>query len=73
MQGALPHNPLVTHETDVRHLRDPAFLRGALRYRVVRYESFQMTHIKYSLTQKMAAVCDGVHVRVILERTTSSD
>jgi hypothetical protein len=35
LQGALPHNPLVTHETDVRHLRDPAFLRGALRYRVV--------------------------------------
>uniref|UniRef100_A0A383WGP6 Acyl-coenzyme A oxidase n=1 Tax=Tetradesmus obliquus TaxID=3088 RepID=A0A383WGP6_TETOB len=34
--GALPHNPLVTHETDVRHLRDPAFLRGALRYRVAR-------------------------------------
>lgn len=36
VQGALPHNPLVTHETDVRHLRDPAFLRGALRYRVAR-------------------------------------
>eukprot|EP00878_Enallax_costatus_P017218 GHUV01018077.1.p1 GENE.GHUV01018077.1~~GHUV01018077.1.p1 ORF type:complete len:603 (+),score=125.83 GHUV01018077.1:149-1957(+) len=34
--GALPHNPLVTHETDVRHLRDPTFLRGALRYRVAR-------------------------------------
>jgi acyl-CoA oxidase len=26
----------VTHETDVRHLRDPAFLKGALRYRVAR-------------------------------------
>lgn len=36
LQGALPHNPLVTHETDVRHLRDPAFLKGALRYRVAR-------------------------------------
>jgi acyl-CoA oxidase len=34
--GVLPHNPLVTHETDVRHLRDPAFLRGALRYRTAR-------------------------------------
>jgi hypothetical protein len=32
----LPHNPLVTHETDARHLRDPAFLGGALRYRVAR-------------------------------------
>jgi hypothetical protein len=36
LQGVLPHNPLVTHETDTRHLRDPAFLRGALRYRVAR-------------------------------------
>eukprot|EP00879_Flechtneria_rotunda_P009242 GHRR01009675.1.p1 GENE.GHRR01009675.1~~GHRR01009675.1.p1 ORF type:complete len:185 (+),score=40.07 GHRR01009675.1:983-1537(+) len=36
MSGVLPHNPLVTHETDVRHLRDPAFLRSALRYRVAR-------------------------------------
>lgn len=35
-QGVLPHNPLVTHETDTRHLRDPAFLQGALRYRVAR-------------------------------------
>jgi acyl-CoA oxidase len=35
-QGVLPHNPLVTHETDARHLRDPAFLGGALRYRVAR-------------------------------------
>ena len=34
--GVLPHNPLVTHETDVRHLRDPAFLKGALRYRTAR-------------------------------------
>lgn len=36
VSGVLPHNPLVTHETDTRHLRDPAFLRGALRYRVAR-------------------------------------
>lgn len=36
VQGVLPHNPLVTHETDTRHLRDPSFLRGALSYRVAR-------------------------------------
>ncbi|KAK9822656.1 hypothetical protein WJX81_004971 [Elliptochloris bilobata] len=30
---SLPANPLVTHETDARHLRDPAFLIRALRYR----------------------------------------
>jgi acyl-CoA oxidase len=34
--GVLPHNPLVTHETDPRHLRDPAFLSRALRYRAAR-------------------------------------
>jgi hypothetical protein len=31
--GALPHNPLITHETDTRHLRDPGFLGAALRHR----------------------------------------
>ncbi|EIE21705.1 long-chain acyl-CoA oxidase [Coccomyxa subellipsoidea C-169] len=30
---SLPPNPLVSHETSVRHLRDPAFLVRALRYR----------------------------------------
>ncbi|KAH7619063.1 hypothetical protein Ndes2526B_g06014 [Nannochloris sp. 'desiccata'] len=33
---ALPPNPLVTHETDPHHLRDPAFLTSALRYRTGR-------------------------------------
>ncbi len=33
LMGALPNNPLVTHDTDVRHLRDPAFLAKALEYR----------------------------------------
>ncbi len=28
---SLPPNPLVSHETSVRHLRDPAFLVRALR------------------------------------------
>lgn len=28
----LPANPLTSHETDARHLRDPAFLRAALRH-----------------------------------------
>lgn len=32
----LPPNPLVTHETDRTHLRDPAFLKRALRYRTAR-------------------------------------
>lgn len=31
--GSLPNNPLVTHETDVRHLRNPSFLAAALEYR----------------------------------------
>ncbi|KAL4429343.1 hypothetical protein ABPG77_005117 [Micractinium sp. CCAP 211/92] len=35
-QDSLPANPLVTHETDVQHLRDPAFLVRALRYRTAR-------------------------------------
>lgn len=34
--GNLPNNPLVTHETDVRHLRDPTFLMKAMRYRTGR-------------------------------------
>mmetsp|Transcript_9048 Transcript_9048/g.27119 ORF Transcript_9048/g.27119 Transcript_9048/m.27119 type:complete len:602 (-) Transcript_9048:4875-6680(-) len=34
--GALPPNPLVSHDTAPRHLRDPAFLKRALRYRVAR-------------------------------------
>lgn len=29
--GAMPANPLVTHDTGPRHLRDPAFLKKALR------------------------------------------
>jgi len=29
--GALPPNPLVSHDTGPRHLRDPAFLKRALR------------------------------------------
>ncbi|GAB4821751.1 hypothetical protein N2152v2_008797 [Parachlorella kessleri] len=32
----LPPNPLVTHETDRAHLRDPTFLRRSLRYRTAR-------------------------------------
>lgn len=36
LMGALPNNPLVTHDTDVRHLRDPAFLAKALEYRTAR-------------------------------------
>ncbi|KAK9811518.1 hypothetical protein WJX72_005162 [[Myrmecia] bisecta] len=32
----LPPNPLVSHETDMRHLRDPAFLVRSLRYRTAR-------------------------------------
>lgn len=30
--GALPPNPLVSHDTAPRHLRDPAFLKRALRH-----------------------------------------
>lgn len=33
LMGALPNNPLVTHETDTRHLCDPVFLSKALEYR----------------------------------------
>lgn len=33
---SLPQNPLITHETDARHLRDPAFLVRAMRYRTAR-------------------------------------
>ena len=29
--GALPSNPLVAHDTDIKHLRDPAFLARALK------------------------------------------
>jgi hypothetical protein len=36
LAGVLPHNPLVTHETSAAHLRDAAFLRGALRFRAGR-------------------------------------
>lgn len=32
----LPANPLVSHETDVQHLRDPHFLVRSLRYRTAR-------------------------------------
>ncbi|PSC71176.1 acyl-coenzyme A oxidase peroxisomal [Micractinium conductrix] len=35
-QDSLPANPLVTHETDPSHLRDPSFLVRALRYRTAR-------------------------------------
>jgi acyl-CoA oxidase len=34
--GALPPNPLVAHDTDPAHLRDPAFLAAALRRRAAR-------------------------------------
>eukprot|EP00197_Chlamydomonas_leiostraca_P012961 CAMPEP_0202866722 /NCGR_PEP_ID=MMETSP1391-20130828/8326_1 /ASSEMBLY_ACC=CAM_ASM_000867 /TAXON_ID=1034604 /ORGANISM="Chlamydomonas leiostraca, Strain SAG 11-49" /LENGTH=696 /DNA_ID=CAMNT_0049546701 /DNA_START=100 /DNA_END=2190 /DNA_ORIENTATION=- len=34
--SSLPNNPLVTHETDPRHLRDPSFLTKALEYRTAR-------------------------------------
>lgn len=30
--GALPPNPLTSHDTGPRHLRDPAFLKRALRW-----------------------------------------
>jgi acyl-CoA oxidase len=30
---AMPPNPLVTHDTDPAHLRDPAFLQRAMRHR----------------------------------------
>jgi len=33
---SLPPNPLVTHDTDPAHLRDPAFLTRALRHRTAR-------------------------------------
>lgn len=29
--GAVPPNPLVTHATGAKHLRDPSFLKRALR------------------------------------------
>jgi hypothetical protein len=28
----LPNNPIITHETDAKHLRDPAFLGAALKW-----------------------------------------
>ena len=31
--GSLPSNPLVTHDTDTRHLRDTSFLTKALEHR----------------------------------------
>ena len=34
--GALPANPLLAHDTSPRHLRDPDFLRSALRHRTRR-------------------------------------
>jgi len=36
MQDALPTNPLVSHATEPRHLRNPEFLKKALRYRTAR-------------------------------------
>ena len=36
MQDALPTNPLVSHATEPRHLRNPEFLKEALRYRAAR-------------------------------------
>jgi acyl-CoA oxidase len=44
--GALPHNPLVTHETDPRHLRDPGFLGAALRHRAARLLFTLQTRIR---------------------------
>ena len=34
--GALPANPLLAHDTSPRHLRDPEFLKSALRHRTRR-------------------------------------
>jgi hypothetical protein len=31
MMSQLPNNPIITHETDAKHLRDPAFLGAALK------------------------------------------
>lgn len=36
VMGNLPSNPLVTHDTDPKHLRDPNFLTKALDYRTSR-------------------------------------
>ncbi len=36
-RDTMPQNPLVTHETSVAHLRDPTFLRHALRYVLLMY------------------------------------
>lgn len=36
LKDALPQNPLVSHSTDMHHLRDPTFLLSAMRYRSAR-------------------------------------
>ena len=36
LKDALPQNPLVSHSTDLHHLRDPSFLLKAMRYRSAR-------------------------------------
>lgn len=36
MQDALPTNPLVSHATEPNHLRNPGFLKKALRYRTAK-------------------------------------
>jgi acyl-CoA oxidase len=36
MQDALPANPLVSHATEPSHLRNPGFLKKALRYRTAK-------------------------------------
>ncbi|GAX78643.1 hypothetical protein CEUSTIGMA_g6081.t1 [Chlamydomonas eustigma] len=36
LASSLPSNPLVTYDTDIRHLRDPVFLTSALEYRTAR-------------------------------------
>eukprot|EP00199_Chlamydomonas_sp_CCMP681_P001411 CAMPEP_0119115636 /NCGR_PEP_ID=MMETSP1180-20130426/51673_1 /TAXON_ID=3052 ORGANISM="Chlamydomonas cf sp, Strain CCMP681" /NCGR_SAMPLE_ID=MMETSP1180 /ASSEMBLY_ACC=CAM_ASM_000741 /LENGTH=643 /DNA_ID=CAMNT_0007104711 /DNA_START=72 /DNA_END=2003 /DNA_ORIENTATION=- len=41
----LPTNPLVTHDTDVRHLRDPAFLSKALEHRTA--------HLLFTLAMRL--------------------
>lgn len=36
MTGVLPANPLASHDSEPRHLRDPEFLKRAMRHRTGR-------------------------------------
>jgi hypothetical protein len=67
--GALPHNPLVTHETDPRHLRDPSFLGAALRHRAARLLFTLQTRIRGlrgSLGERRAGARPGPEPMVVL-------